>query len=78
MQSAASWVGHLHERWDGLGRPDGLAGEDIPVQSRILHLACAFDAMTCPPPAHEPKPLRDALTQLELEASGRFDPDLPP
>jgi HD-GYP domain-containing protein (c-di-GMP phosphodiesterase class II) len=76
MAEAASWVGHLHERWDGAGRPDGLAGEAIPLQSRILHLGCALDAMTSPPPSREPKPLRDVLTHLEVEAGLTFDPRL--
>ena len=49
----AAWVGHLHERWDGLGRPEGLAGQAIPVESRILHVACALDAMTSPPPSRD-------------------------
>jgi HD-GYP domain-containing protein (c-di-GMP phosphodiesterase class II) len=76
MPEAASWVGHLHERWDGLGRPEGLAGQAIPVESRILHLACALDTMTSPPPSRDPKPLRDALTQLEMEAGRAYDPGL--
>lgn len=40
------WVLHHHERWDGLGYPDGLAGEQIPEGARIIGVADAWDAMT--------------------------------
>jgi HD-GYP domain-containing protein (c-di-GMP phosphodiesterase class II) len=42
----ASWIRSHHERWDGQGYPDGLAGEDIPEGARILAVADAWDAMT--------------------------------
>ena len=42
----ADWVLHHHERWDGHGYPDGLAGEQIPLGARIIFVADAFDAMT--------------------------------
>lgn len=43
---ATDWVTHHHERWDGTGYPDGLAGEAIPIGARIIALADAYDAMT--------------------------------
>ena len=46
MPVEARWVLHHHERIDGCGYPDGLSGEDIPLQSRIIHVADAFEAMT--------------------------------
>ncbi|MEA2331468.1 MAG: hypothetical protein QOH58_1606 [Thermoleophilaceae bacterium] len=42
----AGWIRHLHERWDGRGYPDGLRGEEIPIESRVLAVADAIDAMT--------------------------------
>ena len=42
----ATWVRHHHERVDGEGYPDGFAGEAIPLESRILHVADAYEAMT--------------------------------
>ena len=69
-------VRHHHERWDGGGYPDGLAGESIPMISRILAVADAYDAMT----SH--RPYRAALTGAEArrrlrESSGsQFDPDV--
>jgi diguanylate cyclase (GGDEF)-like protein len=76
MGAIATWVLHLHERWDGFGQPDGLRGEDIPLESRILHLAESFDAMTSPPNLRDPKPVRDALRGLEMGAGIEFDPTL--
>ena len=46
LEEIATWVLHLHERFDGRGYPDGLAGEEIPLESRILHCADALEAMT--------------------------------
>ena len=46
VEPVADWVLHHHERWDGAGYPDGLAGEDIPLGARIIFVADAYDAMT--------------------------------
>ena len=46
MHEEARWVRHHHERFDGTGYPDGLAGEEIPLESRIILVADAFEAMT--------------------------------
>ena len=58
-------IRHHHERWDGTGYPDGLAGEEIPLGARIIAVADAFDAMTCRRP-HRPA-LSDAAALAELE-----------
>jgi hypothetical protein len=54
-------VRHHHERYDGLGYPDGLAGDDIPLLARILSFADAFDAM------RSPRPYRPALTVAQMD-----------
>src|SRR5439155_534285 len=46
IEPVATWVLHHHERWDGRGYPNGLAGEEIPTGSRILFVADAYEAMT--------------------------------
>ena len=46
MEVEARWVRHHHERFDGGGYPDGLAGEEIPLESRVILVADAFEAMT--------------------------------
>jgi diguanylate cyclase (GGDEF)-like protein len=67
-------VRHGHERWDGTGYPDRLAGEEIPLGSRIV-LACdAFDAMTSDRPYREAMPRKAARAELQLHAGSQFDP----
>ena len=46
VDPVADWVLHHHERWDGMGYPDGLEGEEIPLGARIIFVADAYDAMT--------------------------------
>jgi diguanylate cyclase (GGDEF)-like protein len=65
-----------HERWDGRGYPDGLAGEAIPLGARVI-LACdAFDAMTSPRPYHLPRTHDEALAELQRCAGTQLDPDV--
>ena len=72
----APLVRHEHERWDGLGYPDGLRGEEIPVGSRII-LACdAYNAMITARPYREPKSADEALAELERGSGGQFDPNV--
>jgi diguanylate cyclase (GGDEF)-like protein/putative nucleotidyltransferase with HDIG domain len=73
---AAAAVRHHHERWDGKGYPDGLAGEAIPIEARLLALADSFEALTAG--RGEPAPLlpSQALARIESELQGAFDPDL--
>lgn len=66
---------HHHERYDGSGYPDGLRGDAIPLESRILNLADAFDAMTTQRPYNRPKTFDEALRTCEGEAGSSFDPD---
>lgn len=66
-----------HERWDGTGYPDRLAGEDIPFLARIVAVADAFDAMTSHRPYHENKkgkPPQWAFAEVEKQSGRQFDP----
>jgi len=67
-------VRHEHERWDGDGYPDRLAGESIPLGSRII-LACdALHAMTSDRPHRAALSLEDAVAELRRHAGTQFDP----
>ncbi len=65
-----------HERWDGKGYPRGLKGKEIPIQSRILSIVDAYDAMTSERPYHKPMTHEDAMQELVDNAGTQFDPDL--
>ena len=73
LQREASVIRHHHERVDGQGYPDGLKGETIPLESRILAVADALDAMMSPRPHREPCSLEEALEQLRLGTGKQFD-----
>jgi GGDEF domain-containing protein len=72
--AVARLVRHSHERWDGAGYPDGLAGDAIPLGSRIVFVCSAFDDMTSDRPHHAALEPADALAQLERGAGSQFDP----
>jgi len=65
---------HHHERYDGTGYPYGLKGLAIPLESRILAVADAFDAMTSERPYRSELNMRDALEELYSNAGSQFDP----
>jgi diguanylate cyclase (GGDEF)-like protein/putative nucleotidyltransferase with HDIG domain len=67
---------HHHERWDGDGYPDGLEGEAIPIEARILALADAFDAMTSSRPYRGKLSYKKVLQELKHCAGTQFDPKL--
>ncbi len=74
LRSVATVVRASHENWDGSGYPDGLAGEDIPLASRIIRACNAFVAMTSQRPYREAMEVEDALTELTRCAGTDFDP----
>lgn len=67
-------VRHHHEKYDGTGHPDGLRGEEIPIEARIMAVADAFDAMTSSRPYRKPMPEEEALAELRNAAGTQFDP----
>jgi HD-GYP domain-containing protein (c-di-GMP phosphodiesterase class II) len=69
-------VRNHHERFDGLGYPDGLRGDDIPIEVRVVTLCDAFDAMTSDRPYRGTLGMEKALKQLEENAGRQFDPTL--
>ena len=69
-------VYHHHERWDGYGYPDGIAGHTIPLGARIITLSDAFDAMTSHRPYQHPRTSAQALAEIERCAGTQFDPFL--
>ena len=70
----AIWVRHHHERWDGGGYPERLAGERIPLAARILFVADAFDSMTTAQAWRPRIPAEQALDELRRCAGTQFDP----
>ena len=70
----AEWVRHSHEHFDGSGYPSGLAGERIPLASRILLVADAFDAITSDRPYRAAQSQEEALQELRRHAGRQFDP----
>jgi putative two-component system response regulator len=64
-----------HERWDGGGYPDGLAGEAIPAAARIVAVADVFDALLCARPYKPPWPLARAVEEVLAGAESQFAPD---
>jgi diguanylate cyclase (GGDEF)-like protein len=74
LRSVATVVRASHENWDGSGYPDGTAGEDIPLASRIIRVCSAFVAMTSQRPYRKAMPVEDALDELMRRAGTGFDP----
>lgn len=65
-----------HERWDGAGYPDGLAGEEIPLGARIFAVADTLDAITSHRPYRPARGWGDARREIVAEAGKQFDPDV--
>src|SRR3954453_15651732 len=74
LAEAAQIVRAHHQRFDGSGYPDGLAGEDIPLAARIFAVADALDAITTDRPYRPAAPLAEARAAIPAEAGTHFDP----
>jgi len=67
-------VRYHHERFDGKGYPEGIAGPAIPLTARILSVADAFDAMTSPRAFRDAKTVEETLAELRKQTASQFDP----
>ncbi len=76
LQRCSAIVRAHHERYDGAGYPDGLAGNSIPLEARIVAVADAFHAMISERPYRKPIPPRQALAILEEGRGTQWDPDV--
>jgi len=76
LQNTAKIIRHHHERYDGKGYPDGIAGEKIELGSRIIGVADALDAMTSDRPYRDALSLSEAAQQLEKGKGTQFDPNV--
>jgi putative nucleotidyltransferase with HDIG domain len=74
LEGIADWIRHSHERVDGTGYPGGLSGIEIPMASRILFVADAYDAMTSGRTYQRAIPAQVALIELRAHAGTQFDP----
>ena len=74
LQSVCPIVRHCHERWDGAGDPDGISGEDIPLESRIIFVCDAYNAMTTDRPYRQRLSHPEAIRRLIEGAGTQFDP----
>ncbi len=74
IKKPLQYVEHHHERWDGQGYPQGLAGEAIPMGARILCAADTFDALTSKRAYRAPLQPLDALKHLRVDSGKQFDP----
>ena len=76
LQVACSIAQNHHEKWDGSGYPNGLAGEAIPVEARIVAICDVFDALTSIRPYKVAWTVESAIGFLQENAGSHFDPNL--
>ena len=76
LSSEANYILFHHERWDGKGYPLGLKGENIPLPSRILAVADAYDAMTNDRVYRKSMEMEEAIAELTRNAGTQFDPQV--
>jgi response regulator RpfG family c-di-GMP phosphodiesterase len=74
LRPAVPYISSHHERFDGLGYPRGLAGEEIPLEGRLLAVVDTFDAILSDRPYRKGAPLVVALRELILHRDSQFDP----
>jgi putative nucleotidyltransferase with HDIG domain len=74
LNDAVPAIRHHHERFDGRGYPDGIAGEEIPLGARIIHVADALDSMMTTRTYRAARPVDDAVAELRQGAGSQFCP----
>ncbi len=76
LDKIAEYVLYHHERWDGMGYPEGIAGQNIPLISRILTVADSYSAMTSKRAYHKALDQKAAKVELQNNAGEQFDPEI--
>ena len=76
LREAVPIIRHHHERWDGRGYPDGLAGTEIPLSAAVVGLADAWDAMTTERPYHRALDLDEAFAEVRDGRGTQFAPEV--
>ena len=76
LQKGAEIALSHHEKWDGSGYPNGLAGDDIPISGRICALSDVFDALTSVRPYKPAWPVEQAIVHIHKSSGSHFDPEL--
>jgi polar amino acid transport system substrate-binding protein len=76
LKQAGRVVRHMRERFDGRGYPDGLSGQQIPLESRILAVVDAYQAMTTERPFRPLRSHDETLSEIKSAAGTQFDPEV--
>src|SRR5262249_3508158 len=76
LAGCAKIVRSSHENWDGTGYPDGLVGDEIPLEARIIAVCDAFQAMTTTRPYRGARAPEEAIAELRRCSGTQFDPDV--
>lgn len=76
LHSIIPWIYHHHERYDGTGYPDGINGEKIPLEAKILAVADAFSALTSDRPYRKAKTKHEAIEELRKVSGTQLDPKI--
>jgi HD-GYP domain-containing protein (c-di-GMP phosphodiesterase class II) len=76
LREMGPFIRHHHERFDGQGYPDGLSGENIPPEARIIFIGEVFDSLTSDTSYHSTMELKEALGEMERGAGTQFDPEI--
>ena len=76
LREMGPFIRHHHERFDGQGYPDGLSGENIPPEARIIFIGEVFDSLTSDTSYHPTMDHKEALGEMERGAGNQFDPEI--